>query len=298
MAHYRASVLTRLPREEVFAYLSDFSTTEEWDPGVAEGERVGDQPVGIGTEFELVTDFMGRKTPITYRIVEFDPPNEVYLVGENATVVSRDRMTFEVQGGRTRVSYDADLSLKGPLRVADPLLGLALRHIGGRALAGLRRKLSTTVPQTLVPLHGRGLDGRSYRLPYDLDEPLALLVIAFRREQQPLVDGWMPWLLERQGEGRERGALGVYEVPVIASLYGPARRMIDGAMTRGIGDPVAAARTITVYTDVDRVLSNIALQDSGTIAVVLVERSGAILARESGDFEQAKADRLAAVLAV
>jgi hypothetical protein len=46
------------------------------------------------------------------------------------------------QPGRgTRVTYDADLSLKGPLRLADPLLALAFRRVGDRARDGLRARL-------------------------------------------------------------------------------------------------------------------------------------------------------------
>src|SRR5687768_965981 len=40
--------------------------------------------------------------------------------GENATIVSLDRITCEPSDGGTRVTYDADLVLKGPLRIADP----------------------------------------------------------------------------------------------------------------------------------------------------------------------------------
>ncbi len=39
------------------------------------------------------------------------------------------------------VTYEADLSLKGVLRIGDPLLGLAFRRIGDRAAAGLRTAL-------------------------------------------------------------------------------------------------------------------------------------------------------------
>ena len=48
MAHYTASVDTPRPLHEVFAYLSDFSTTREWDPGVVEAERLNGQAVGRG----------------------------------------------------------------------------------------------------------------------------------------------------------------------------------------------------------------------------------------------------------
>ena len=113
MAHYRASIDIQQPREDVFAYLSDFSTTREWDPGVVEAERLNGQAVGEGTEFRLVAEFLGRKNELTYRIVEYDPPHAVTFLGENATVVSRDRITFDSTAAGTRVTYDADLALKG-----------------------------------------------------------------------------------------------------------------------------------------------------------------------------------------
>jgi carbon monoxide dehydrogenase subunit G len=141
MAHYNASLDTARSPEEMFAYLSDFSTTVEWDPGVVEAERLGDAPVREGTEFRLVAVFLGRKTPLTYRIVEYDPPSAVTFRGESSTVVSLDRIIFEPSDGGTRIVYDADLALKGAFKLADPLLRVAFRRVGARALAGLRRTL-------------------------------------------------------------------------------------------------------------------------------------------------------------
>ena len=89
----------------------------------------------------------------------------------------------------------------------------------------------------------------------------------------------------------------MYELPVLSSVYGPARWFIDGGMTRGIPDAAARARTITVYTDVGKVVDNLGLGGTDTIAVLTVERSGRILARETGGFEERKAERLAAALA-
>lgn len=146
MARYRASIETHWTPEECFAYLSDFSTSAEWDPGVVEAERAGSGPVGEGDEFRLVAEFLGRKTPLTYRVVEYEPPKAVTFVGENATVVSHDRITFESIATRTRVSYDADLRLKGPLRLADALLALAFNRVGDRALTGLREVLARPAP--------------------------------------------------------------------------------------------------------------------------------------------------------
>jgi hypothetical protein len=141
MARYRASIETLWRPDEAFAYLSDFSTSAEWDPGIVEAKRVGAGPVVEGSVFRLVAEFLGRKTPLTYRVVECESPRAVTFVGENATVVSHDRITFETIPTGTRVSYDADLRLKGLLSLADPLLALAFNHVGERALAGLREVL-------------------------------------------------------------------------------------------------------------------------------------------------------------
>lgn len=142
MARYRANMETRWTPDEAFAYLSDFSTSAEWDPGVLEAERVGYGAVGEGTEFRLVAQFLGKETPLTYRVVEYEPPRAVTFVGENATVISNDRITFETTPSGTLVTYDADLRLKGILRLADPLLALAFNRVGQRALAGLRTALA------------------------------------------------------------------------------------------------------------------------------------------------------------
>jgi len=293
MAHYRASIDTQRPPEEAFAYLSDFSTTEEWDPGVLEAERLGEGAVGEGTEFRLLATFLGRKTQLTYRIVEYDPPSAVTFRGENSSVVSLDRITFESYAGGTRITYDADLALKGPFRVADPLLGLAFSRVGDRALAGLGGVLGATEPRALPPLTGRALDGEPYELPGDLPRRYSFIVVAFRREQQELVDQWLPWLVDLE---ELRPDVAVYELPVLSSMYSPARWFIDGGMARGVSDAPARARTITVYTDVAKAVRDLGLAGTDTIAVLLVEHSGRILGRELGGFDEQKAKRLAAAL--
>jgi carbon monoxide dehydrogenase subunit G len=141
MARYVASLITTRPLEEVFDYLADFSTTAEWDPGVVSASRVGGGDVGLGSRFDLVTQFRGRTTELSYEIVAFDRPHLVTLRGENATVVSLDTITFEATDGGTRLTYDADLTLKGLLRLGDPLLKLVFGRIGDAAVAGLTRRL-------------------------------------------------------------------------------------------------------------------------------------------------------------
>lgn len=160
MAHYTAALEAQLPREEVFAYLSDFSNTEEWDPGTVQATRVDEGPVGVGSEFRLVAAFLGRRTSITYRIVEYDGPHAVSFHGENATVVSSDRITLASTDAGTRIVYDAELTLKGPLKLADPLLALAFRHVGEKARAGMQDVLACEHAARMSPDRPQPLERR------------------------------------------------------------------------------------------------------------------------------------------
>jgi carbon monoxide dehydrogenase subunit G len=141
MARYVTTIDSPRAPEELFAYLSDFSNAKEWDPGVVEASREGTGQVAVGTAFRLVAAFMGRKVPLTYVVTVLEAPRTVTFRGENASVVSLDTISFEPHGEGTRVTYDADLRLKGPAQLADPLLKLVFTRIGDKAAAGLHEAL-------------------------------------------------------------------------------------------------------------------------------------------------------------
>lgn len=142
MARYVAAVESQRPPEQVFDYIADFSTNAEWDPGTVSADRVGGGPIGLGAEFRLVVSFLGRTSRLTYRIVEYDRPRIVTFRGENAAVVSLDRIIVEPWNDGSRLTYDASLTPKGGARLAGPLLAFAFRRVGDRALTGLRAALA------------------------------------------------------------------------------------------------------------------------------------------------------------
>ena len=41
------------PINEAFAYISEFSRIEEWDPAVARGTRLTEGALGVGSEFRI-----------------------------------------------------------------------------------------------------------------------------------------------------------------------------------------------------------------------------------------------------
>ena len=56
------------------------------------------------------------------------------------------------------------------------------------------------------------LEGREYRLPYDLEGTLNILILAFRREQQNLIDEWIRFL---KPFSKEFNFVKYYEIPAM-----------------------------------------------------------------------------------
>jgi hypothetical protein len=139
MAHCETTFTTTAPADEAFAYLSRFSTTREWDPGVVDSTDLTKEPVGLGSAFEIVTSFAGRRLPLRYEIIAFDAPHLVTLQAENSSVRSTDTMRFLANDdGTTTITYDAELSPRGLTRLFGPVLTLMFQRIGDRAAVGLR----------------------------------------------------------------------------------------------------------------------------------------------------------------
>jgi hypothetical protein len=138
MARYTRTIDVPVAADEAFAYLSRFSNTAEWDPGVAEAEQLTPDPVGPGSRFSVVARFLGRTVPLVYEITAFDAAGRVTLRAENAFTVSEDTIVVvAVSPTSARVTYDADLRLRGVWRAFGPVLDVAFRKIGDAALEGL-----------------------------------------------------------------------------------------------------------------------------------------------------------------
>ena len=80
-------------------------------------------------------------------------------------------------------------------------------------------------------LAARDLEGRAITLPDAFAGSSNLVVVAFRREQQSMVDSWISWF---DTISKTHPGLRCYEVPVLATRWSPARRFIDGGMAQAV----------------------------------------------------------------
>ena len=66
------------PLDTVFAYLADFTTTTEWDPGTVKTIRTAGDGT-VGTEYLNTSTFAGRATQLTYVVQELVPNQRISL---------------------------------------------------------------------------------------------------------------------------------------------------------------------------------------------------------------------------
>src|SRR3954453_10789958 len=113
MASITRVVPSMLPVGEVADYLSDFTTTAQWDPHTASCERMDDGPISVGSRFRN-TQQVGRfTTSYDYRVTSFDPGRYIELHAESRAARLTDTMRFEgTPGGGSCVTYTATVELK------------------------------------------------------------------------------------------------------------------------------------------------------------------------------------------
>ncbi len=150
-------------------------------------------------------------------------------------------------------------------------------------------------------MSGRTLLGTEVVLPQGLPAARTLVVVAFQRWQQSVVDRWIALAVDA---GVPRTTLGVpgphdvavVEVPLLGMQWRMMRGFIDGGMTAGIKDPEILARTITVYTDVSSVQRALAIETTDKVEALVVKQDGTVLARSNSHPNEASWSSLADAL--
>lgn len=139
MAHYDVTITSPLSQQEAFDKLATVERFAEWDPGVTEGKQIeGDGP-GEGAAYILkAKGFTGGELPLKYKTTSFDAPNRFVIISDGKSLRSDDVITVVPDGDGCRVTYAADLEMKGAFALINPVLGLIFNRIGDKAAAGLR----------------------------------------------------------------------------------------------------------------------------------------------------------------
>ncbi|WP_432823678.1 hypothetical protein [Trichloromonas sp.] len=138
-------------------------------------------------------------------------------------------------------------------------------------------------------IEGVTLDHAAQLLPRDFKGRLNLVLLAFRREQQPEIDSWLPELRQL---ALARPGFDYYELPVIGPKIAPLRWVIRKGMGAKITEPGKRQRTILIFAAKAPLLGPLSIDSEETTVVLLLDAKGRLLWRSTGPWDEGKGESL------
>ncbi len=126
------------PLHEVFAYVSEFSRIEEWDPAVARGVKLTPGAPADDSEYRI---HMKAGFALHYRIVEFEENARMLMTVTSRFFDALEEIRFDETAAGTRVRYIAKFEFPAAIAAFNALYPSAMRRVGKSAMAGMKEAL-------------------------------------------------------------------------------------------------------------------------------------------------------------
>ncbi|MBI4790319.1 MAG: SRPBCC family protein [Chloroflexi bacterium] len=122
MATMEMNFTVRCPAADVFKALTDFESYQKWQTGVIESKILSAGPIGVGSRYRFVSEFMGQKIESEGEITEFDPPTRYAWKSIKGPFPMQESMTLESAGDSTTVKMTMTAELSGFFKLAEGLV--------------------------------------------------------------------------------------------------------------------------------------------------------------------------------
>jgi dehydrogenase/reductase SDR family member 12 len=134
------------PPGEVFAYVSDFTTTVEWDSTARTARKLSPGPISTGTEFCVVCDLPVGSITIMYRVTLLEPNRRIQLSGSSKLFDIQDNIELTPSEKGTHIDYRATFLVKPLLQPVAGLSRKGLEAMGRESVASLGVALEDCFP--------------------------------------------------------------------------------------------------------------------------------------------------------
>ncbi|MDG2045897.1 MAG: SDR family NAD(P)-dependent oxidoreductase [Halioglobus sp.] len=134
--------------EEVYDYVSDFTTTVEWDATAIAARKLTPGAVAVGTEFEVECALPVSSITLRYTVTELQPNKLIILSGSCKFFDIEDTISFSELPGGTRIDYRAEFFFKPLMSTISGFSKAGLESMGRESVAGLAEALKDNFPLT------------------------------------------------------------------------------------------------------------------------------------------------------
>jgi hypothetical protein len=120
------TILVPLPVAQAFSLVGDFTRLPEWDPFAASVELVAGSPLEVWAVVDIAAPKLFGGLVLRYEIESVDRPRSIVYAGGTQRVRSRDTVTTASVAGGTVVTIGSEISTRGWMRLAQPLLSVGV----------------------------------------------------------------------------------------------------------------------------------------------------------------------------
>ena len=150
MLKFSADLKVNRPVAQVFTWLTNAENQGKFDKSSLKMDLLTPGPWRAGSQFKELRDLGGRKTEVLSEVSELEP-NRRFVIRSKTGPDWLGTWNFEPEGAGTRLRWTGQLTLKGFVRLLEPLIGKQMRsQIAWQfeQLPGLI-EAETTAPNTL-----------------------------------------------------------------------------------------------------------------------------------------------------
>jgi dehydrogenase/reductase SDR family protein 12 len=123
---------------EAFAYVSEFSRIEQWDPAVAKASKLSNGKPAVGSRYQI--DMKAGFT-LYYEMIEFEANKRLLMTVDSKLFTAVEEIVFTTTDTGTKVRYIANFNFPAPVAMISRLNPAIMDWVGNTALEGLRKAL-------------------------------------------------------------------------------------------------------------------------------------------------------------
>jgi hypothetical protein len=147
-------------------------------------------------------------------------------------------------------------------------------------------------PGYFPSVSGKNLNNKSWTAPANFPGERTLVVVGFEEEQQVGIDSWLEGMNARDPASK----ISWIEMPLINNPGLVMRWIINTGMRGGIPSKEVRSHVWTAYTNKNEFMKACGMTSTKDVYALVVDRSGNILAMESGNYSRKGAQILFKVL--
>lgn len=169
MARIHGDILISRPPELVFDFVADERNEPRFNPQMTTSVLESEAPVGKGSRFTATFRSLGHVTPMSTEITAYERPRRLATRSSLRWAEIGGEMTFEPDGGGTRMRWSWEVRPEGPLRLFDPLVARQGSRLEHRIWGQLKSLLESGAPDAGTgpkPATGPRSDRFVRRLPW------------------------------------------------------------------------------------------------------------------------------------